>query len=372
MKKEYSSLDDFLEDENLIDEDDLLENVDGDAEEDEDELFEDKPKKKKKTQPKKSKAQPKKPKRDVKKLLITSVIPAIAAFGVGALSTAVLMNSSAQSQSGTTRVNNKIAVTTINEETSLRKRLDTLNSSQLEAILQSMKALTVDNKIPENIGQESVQLNNLVVNAITTILDPLFTAILDEQPVSNEEERYTALSGYFDIDPNSDQTDLNNKIVANLRAFIKHGSLSKTLNLKTAKAGQVFASLIGIDKYNQSYYQVIVPAMSENNDLYNVIYTVKLTTDNKVIAISYNGFIDGNVDAKLYYDSLGAIISGDITNLELSKEQAANDLPQNKGKKKTATENKSEETTSSSSLTSSENTTETTISSENQTEGQPT
>lgn len=309
IEEEYVDFDDLIDDE-----DEEMDDVEEASSEDD--PFDDAPKKKVKKES------------NTKGLLLKSVLPATITLIVGA-GVGLVLGASMGGSSDTTAKKQDVSVAAISGKTSLSNRLQSLSTSQIRAKDQQIADLTENGKVSSGTDDLVVGVNNILATASTTTIEKLMKAVLDEKPGEEETARINRLKSFFAVSQTEATEDDNvDQIQVNLENFVKNGSLSKSLDIQTAKAGNSFVSLVSYDKRQNATYQVITPVVTDDNLLLNVIYTVKLDPSNKVIAISYNGYVGGNFDPKGYFESLGSVLKGEI-NIEDGTNET--DLPQNTG-----------------------------------------
>ena len=110
---------------------------------------------------------------------------------------------------------------------------------------------------------------------------------------------------YFEIQENT-ASDLKQKVddqtkqvTDNMNNFVASNSLAKQLGTSTAKAGNVFASVLAVDRDLSTIYHVIVPTVANDNTVYETLYIVRLNSGNKVTAMSYIGYVNGDEGYRL-------------------------------------------------------------------------
>ena len=128
-------------------------------------------------------------------------------------------------------------------------------------------------------------------------------------------------------------SDINKQILENLNTFVDGDSLSNQLKLETAKAGIPFVSILAFLSDNSAIYQVIVPTVTSDSKVYNTLYIVRLSSTNKVMAMSYEGYLLGiESDGLNYFNSLNNIITNEMNKMKEninSTNETADNLPQN-------------------------------------------
>lgn len=341
-KDEYED----IESDSFGDEDDLLNSED-----------DTKQKKAKRTEAKKEKE---KSKGKVGKILLTSVLPASVTL-IGGLVLGLMMGST----STTPQVK---PIEAISNKVSLEDRVSNIKDSQMSALNAQIANLL---KNTTDVDNKAAVVNGLINQAIKENLNNLMGAVLADNPNKSDAERVANIKQYFEIQENT-ASDLKQKVddqtkqvTDNMNNFVASNSLAKQLGTSTAKAGNVFASVLAVDRDLSTIYQVIVPTVANDNTVYETLYIVRLNSGNKVTAMSYIGYVNGD-EGTGYYDSFEELIKNKIANADSDNgsTQADNsDVKQNTNgvvkenksakaksdKKSDKKENKKEETKESSS-----------------------
>lgn len=341
-KDEYED----IESDSFGDDDDLLNSED-----------DTKQKKAKRTEAKKEKE---KSKGKVGKILLTSVLPASVTL-IGGLVLGLMMGST----STTPQVK---PIEAISNKVSLEDRVSNIKDSQMSALNAQIANLL---KNTTDVDNKAAVVNGLINQAIKENLNNLMGAVLADNPNKSDAERVANIKQYFEIQENT-ASDLKQKVddqtkqvTDNMNNFVASNSLAKQLGTSTAKAGNVFASVLAVDRDLSTIYQVIVPTVANDNTVYETLYIVRLNSGNKVTAMSYIGYVNGD-EGTGYYDSFEELIKNKIANADSDNgsTQADNsDVKQNTNgvvkenksakaksdKKSDKKENKKEETKESSS-----------------------
>lgn len=341
-KDEYED----IESDSFGDEDDLLNSED-----------DTKQKKAKRAEAKKEKE---KSKGKVGKILLTSVLPASVTL-IGGLVLGLMMGST----STTPQVK---PIEAISNKVSLEDRVSNIKDSQMSALNAQIANLL---KNTTDVDNKAAVVNGLINQAIKENLNNLMGAVLADNPNKSDAERVANIKQYFEIQENT-ASDLKQKVddqtkqvTDNMNNFVASNSLAKQLGTSTAKAGNVFASVLAVDRDLSTIYQVIVPTVANDNTVYETLYIVRLNSGNKVTAMSYIGYVNGD-EGTGYYDSFEELIKNKIANADSDNgsTQADNsDVKQNTNgvvkenksakaksdKKSDKKENKKEETKESSS-----------------------
>lgn len=346
--KEETPKDEFedIESDSFGDEDDLLNSED-----------DTKQKKAKRAEAKKEKE---KSKGKVGKILLTSVLPASVTL-IGGLVLGLMMGST----STTPQVK---PIEAISNKVSLEDRVSNIKDSQMSALNAQIANLL---KNTTDVDNKAAVVNGLINQAIKENLNNLMGAVLADNPNKSDAERVANIKQYFEIQENT-ASDLKQKVddqtkqvTDNMNNFVASNSLAKQLGTSTAKAGNVFASVLAVDRDLSTIYQVIVPTVANDNTVYETLYIVRLNSGNKVTAMSYIGYVNGD-EGTGYYDSFEELIKNKIANADSDNgsTQADNsDVKQNTNgvvkenksakaksdKKSDKKENKKEETKESSS-----------------------
>jgi hypothetical protein len=297
--KEEKPNDEFedIESSSFGDDDDLLNEADGDK----------KKKKEKRTEAKKEKE---KSKGKVGKILLASVLPASVTL-IGGLVLGMMMGST----STTPQVK---PIEAISNKVSLEDRVSNIKDSQMSALNAQIANLL---KNTTDVDNKAAVVNGLINQAIKDNLNNLMGAVLADNPNKSDNERIANIKQYFEIQENT-ASDLKQKVddqtkqvTDNMNNFVASNSLAKQLGTSTAKAGNVFASVLAVDRDLSTIYQVIVPTVANDNTVYETLYIVRLNSGNKVTAMSYIGYVNGD-EGTGYYDSFEELIKNKIANAD--------------------------------------------------------
>lgn len=297
--KEEKPNDEFedIESSSFGDDDDLLNEADDDK----------KKKKEKRTEAKKEKE---KSKGKVGKILLASVLPASVTL-IGGLVLGMMMGST----STTPQVK---PIEAISNKVSLEDRVSNIKDSQMSALNAQIANLL---KNTTDVDNKAVVVNGLINQAIKDNLNNLMGAVLADNPNKSDNERIANIKQYFEIKENT-ASDLKQKVddqtkqvTDNMNNFVASNSLAKQLGTSTAKAGNVFASVLAVDRDLSTIYQVIVPTVANDNTVYETLYIVRLNSGNKVTAMSYIGYVNGD-EGTGYYDSFEELIKNKIANAD--------------------------------------------------------
>lgn len=297
--KEEKPNDEFedIESSSFGDDDDLLNEADDDK----------KKKKEKRTEAKKEKE---KSKGKVGKILLTSVLPASVTL-IGGLVLGLMMGNT----STTPQVK---PIEAISNKVSLEDRVSNIKDSQMSALNAQIANLL---KNTTDVDNKAAVVNGLINQAIKDNLNNLMGAVLADNPNKSDAERVANIKQYFEIQENT-ASDLKQKVddqtkqvTDNMNNFVASNSLAKQLGTSTAKAGNVFASVLAVDRDLSTIYQVIVPTVANDNTVYETLYIVRLNSGNKVTAMSYIGYVNGD-EGTGYYDSFEELIKNKIANAD--------------------------------------------------------
>lgn len=297
--KEEKLNDEFedIESSSFGDDDDLLNEADDDK----------KKKKEKRTEAKKEKE---KSKGKVGKILLASVLPASVTL-IGGLVLGMMMGST----STTPQVK---PIEAISNKVSLEDRVSNIKDSQMSALNAQIANLL---KNTTDVDNKAAVVNGLINQAIKENLNNLMGAVLADNPNKSDAERVANIKQYFEIQENT-ASDLKQKVddqtkqvTDNMNNFVASNSLAKQLGTSTAKAGNVFASVLAVDRDLSTIYQVIVPTVANDNTVYETLYIVRLNSGNKVTAMSYIGYVNGD-EGTGYYDSFEELIKNKIANAD--------------------------------------------------------
>ncbi len=298
--KEEKPNDEFedIESSSFGDDDDLLNEADDDDK---------KKKKEKRTEAKKEKE---KSKGKVGKILLASVLPASVTL-IGGLVLGMMMGST----STTPQVK---PIEAISNKVSLEDRVSNIKDSQMSALNAQIANLL---KNTTDVDNKAAVVNGLINQAIKDNLNNLMGAVLADNPNKSDNERIANIKQYFEIQENT-ASDLKQKVddqtkqvTDNMNNFVASNSLAKQLGTSTAKAGNVFASVLAVDRDLSTIYQVIVPTVANDNTVYETLYIVRLNSGNKVTAMSYIGYVNGD-EGTGYYDSFEELIKNKIANAD--------------------------------------------------------
>ena len=328
-------------------------------------LQEDTVKKQKNKKEKPQKA--KKKKGGIGKVLLKTVLPATLTLIGGFVGGIMLGNAPVQS---TTK-----SIDAISNKVSLEDRVSNIKDAQMGALNAQIANLLKDKT---DIDNKAVLVNGLINQAVKDNLNNLMNAVLTDNYNKSEAERVANIKDYFDINySNGSKLDeYSQQIENNMNNFVASNSLAKQLKTTTAKAGNVFASILAVDKDLSTIYQVIVPTVTDDNKVYQTLYVVKVNATNKVTAISYVGYLDGD-EGTGYFESFEELIKNKVKNAEDehgSTSPDKNDVKQNTNgtvKKDEKSESKKESSSSSSKTetSSSKEETQTSSSSEEKKDG---
>lgn len=297
--KEEKPNDEFedIESSSFGDDDDLLNEADDDK----------KKKKEKRTEAKKEKE---KSKGKVGKILLASVLPASVTL-ISGLVLGMMMGST----STTPQVK---PIEAISNKVSLEDRVSNIKDSQMSALNAQIANLL---KNTTDVDNKAAVVNGLINQAIKDNLNNLMGAVLADNPNKSDNERIANIKQYFEIQENT-ASDLKQKVddqtkqvTDNMNNFVASNSLAKQLGTSTAKAGNVFASVLAVDRDLSTIYQVIVPTVANDNTVYETLYIVRLNSGNKVTAMSYIGYVNGD-EGTGYYDSFEELIKNKIANAD--------------------------------------------------------
>lgn len=297
--KEEKPNDEFedIESSSFGDDDDLLNEADDDK----------KKKKEKRTEAKKEKE---KSKGKVGKILLASVLPASVTL-IGGLVLGMMMGST----STTPQVK---PIEAISNKVSLEDRVSNIKDSQMSALNAQIANLL---KNTTDVDNKAAVVNGSINQAIKDNLNNLMGAVLADNPNKSDNERIANIKQYFEIQENT-ASDLKQKVddqtkqvTDNMNNFVASNSLAKQLGTSTAKAGNVFASVLAVDRDLSTIYQVIVPTVANDNTVYETLYIVRLNSGNKVTAMSYIGYVNGD-EGTGYYDSFEELIKNKIANAD--------------------------------------------------------
>ena len=291
-KDEYED----IESDSFGDDDDLLNSEDD--------------KKQKKAKRAEAKKDKEKNKGKVGKILLTSVLPASVTL-IGGLVLGMMMGST----STTPQVK---PIEAISNKVSLEDRVSNIKDSQMSALNAQIANLL---KNTTDVDNKAAVVNGLINQAIKDNLNNLMGAVLADNPNKSDNERIANIKQYFEIQENT-ASDLKQKVddqtkqvTDNMNNFVASNSLAKQLGTSTAKAGNVFASVLAVDRDLSTIYQVIVPTVANDNTVYETLYIVRLNSGNKVTAMSYIGYVNGD-EGTGYYDSFEELIKNKIANAD--------------------------------------------------------
>jgi hypothetical protein len=267
-------------------------------------------KKQKKAKRAEAKKEKEKSKGKVGKILLASVLPASVTL-IGGLVLGMMMGST----STTPQVK---PIEAISNKVSLEDRVSNIKDSQMSALNAQIANLL---KNTTDVDNKAAVVNGLINQAIKDNLNNLMGAVLADNPNKSDNERIANIKQYFEIQENT-ASDLKQKVddqtkqvTDNMNNFVASNSLAKQLGTSTAKAGNVFASVLAVDRDLSTIYQVIVPTVANDNTVYETLYIVRLNSGNKVTAMSYIGYVNGD-EGTGYYDSFEELIKNKIANAD--------------------------------------------------------
>lgn len=271
---------------------------------------EDTDKKNKKDKREKAKRAKEKNKGKIGKILLATVLPTSAAL-VGGLILGVMLGGSSSAPQAK-------PIEAISNKVSLEDRVSDIKDSQMSALNAQIANLL---KNTTDVDNKAAVVNGLINQSIKDSLNNLMGAVLADNPNKSDAERVANIKQYFEIQENT-ANDLKQKmdeqsqqVTNNMNNFVKSNSLAKQLGTSTAKAGNVFASVLAVDRDLSTIYQVIVPTMANDNTVYETLYVVRLDSGNKVTAMSYIGYVNGD-EGTGYYNSFEELIKNKIANAD--------------------------------------------------------
>ena len=290
---------------------DEFEDIESDSFGDDDDLLNSEDdKKQKKEKRAEAKKEKEKSKGKVGKILLASVLPASVTL-IGGLVLGMMMGST----STTPQVK---PIEAISNKVSLEDRVSNIKDSQMSALNAQIANLL---KNTTDVDNKAAVVNGLINQAIKENLNNLMGAVLADNPNKSDNERIANIKQYFEIQENT-ASDLKQKVddqtkqvTDNMNNFVASNSLAKQLGTSTAKAGNVFASVLAVDRDLSAIYQVIVPTVANDNTVYETLYIVRLNSGNKVTAMSYIGYVNGD-EGTGYYDSFEELIKNKIANAD--------------------------------------------------------
>lgn len=290
---------------------DEFEDIESDSFGDDDDLLNSEDdKKQKKEKRAEAKKEKEKSKGKVGKILLASVLPASVTL-IGGLVLGMMMGST----STTPQVK---PIEAISNKVSLEDRVSNIKDSQMSALNAQIANLL---KNTTDVDNKAAVVNGLINQAIKDNLNNLMGAVLADNPNKSDAERVANIKQYFEIQENT-ASDLKQKVddqtkqvTDNMNNFVASNSLAKQLGTSTAKAGNVFASVLAVDRDLSTIYQVIVPTVANDNTVYETLYIVRLNSGNKVTAMSYIGYVNGD-EGTGYYDSFEELIKNKIANAD--------------------------------------------------------
>lgn len=290
---------------------DEFEDIESDSFGDDDDLLNSEDdKKQKKEKRAEAKKEKEKSKGKVGKILLASVLPASVTL-IGGLVLGMMMGST----STTPQVK---PIEAISNKVSLEDRVSNIKDSQMSALNAQIANLL---KNTTDVDNKAAVVNGLINQAIKENLNNLMGAVLADNPNKSDAERVANIKQYFEIQENT-ASDLKQKVddqtkqvTDNMNNFVASNSLAKQLGTSTAKAGNVFASVLAVDRDLSTIYQVIVPTVANDNTVYETLYIVRLNSGNKVTAMSYIGYVNGD-EGTGYYDSFEELIKNKIANAD--------------------------------------------------------
>ena len=252
-------------------------------------------------------------------------------IGIAAFIGGILI-SDTPATSGSANQNSQV-IDSISKGVSIVDRVSDVKDSQLLALNSKISnVLNENNSAPAN--DQLKIINDQISSATTSSIDSLMMDVLNDNTTKTRDERIVALKKHFDIpEDESTMSDINKQILENLNTFVDGDNLSNQLKLETAKAGIPFVSILAFLSDNSAIYQVIVPTVTSDSKVYNTLYIVRLSSTNKVMAMSYEGYLLGiESDGLNYFNSLNNIITNEMNKMKEninSTNETADNLPQN-------------------------------------------
>lgn len=359
-EKNVMNLNDLLNDDLSIDNnsdnkltDDSLENID-------DLLTADSSNKKLKNKGKKPKSKKTKEKSGgykFKYFVLGTFLPVLI-IGIAAFLGGILISDTSATSGGTNQ--NLQVIDSISKGVSIVDRVSDVKDSQLLALNSKISNVLNENGSAPANDQLKI-INDQISSATTSSIDSLMMDVLNDNTTKTRDERIVALKKHFDIpEDESTMSDMNKQILENLKTFVDGDSLSNQLKLETAKAGIPFVSILAFLSDNSVIYQVTVPTVTSDSKIYNTLYIVRLSSTNKVMAMSYEGYLSGvESDGLNYFNSLNSIITNEMNKMKEnvnSTNETADNLPQNT--KDITTETTTETTTEATTKNTKTSTTE--------------
>lgn len=307
MSQEFDDLDDLLnnhvdydeEDDGLYEEEDDFEEYDEDDELDE--LDGPAPGKKPKPKAEKKPAVKQKSGKSIVPLIATGVITA-ALFGIGGFVAGNMTATPAPAQQAQPAAPKKVA--TINKTETLSKRVETVKDSQLNALNAQLAAISGLADAPESGFEKS--FNGLVTKTANDLLNGFFQYALEDGPGKSNAERYKAIEQFLHL---GDQDE--DRVRANIEQFLEASSLAKLKNVETAKAGTAIPSLL-VANDTSRVYQVMIPVAARDDKIYNALYYVRTTKQDKITAVTFAGYLEGNAAPEIYFTDLENVIKNEV------------------------------------------------------------
>ena len=252
-------------------------------------------------------------------------------IGIAAFLGGILI-SDTPATSGSANQNSQV-IDSISKGVSIVNRVSDVKDSQLLALNSKISNVLNENDSAPANDQLKI-INDQISSATTSSIDSLMMDVLNDNTTKTRDERIAALKKHFDIpEDESTMSDINKQILENLNTFVDGDSLSNQLKVETAKAGIPFVSILAFLSDNSAVYQVIVPTVTSDSKVYNTLYIVRLSSTNKVMAMSYEGYLLGiESDGLNYFNSLNNIITNEMNKMKEninSTNETADNLPQN-------------------------------------------
>lgn len=275
------------------------------------------------------------------KILLISVLPAVVTLTSG-----LILGLSLGSVDTTSNAGKPIEA--ISNTVSLADRVTSIKDAQMK-VLNSQIANLIDDT--NSLDNKAALVNGLIDTAISDTVNNLMSATLADSYNKSDNERVVNIKPYFAISDSTSEDETSKQITKNMNNFVSSNSIAKQLKTTTAKAGNAFVSILAMNSDLSVIYQVIAPVVTSDGQVYEALYIVRLDTNNKVTAMSYIGYVDGDAGTG-YYDSFNATIKNAI---EQSKQESVaptdnSDITQNNSESKKTTD-KSADTSASSSQT---------------------
>lgn len=248
---------------------------------------------------------------DPTEIIAKSVLPAIITFGLGFALCYVLIGGKNNS---TVQSFTEAQATEILSTQDLPTQISELTNNQLKVLENQIANLGIETTSEEK--EDSLVSVLSQINADNKFND-FFKSYLSADYSKSATTIYQTLKGYLAESFKGDNVDLEDSgyiIQQNFFNLWNGRSWAKDTGSQTAMAGNVLTSVLSGTTNNNRYYQVVVPATNTERDFALLNFIVKTNNENKIIAVSYTGVLEGK-DINDYYKQVSDLLNNKTTDL---------------------------------------------------------